>query len=268
LPTARKIGAVAMRVAAALRRAARAEIVRQMRMQQRDAAVVQRDIDRLAAAALRAFGKREQNAGERVQAGDHVDDGQADARGGTVALAVHAHQAGHRLNRGVVAGQAAEWTVGTETRYGAMDQLRETLAQIALVVHAPAPERAGFEVFDQHVGIFQQLPQDRAAFIAREIDRDALLVAVHARKVPRGVAVERRPPTTRFVAVGRLELDHPRAVIGERLRAVRAAEHAAQVDHLDALQRALLAIVRKRCGHYALLCGNSCSACSSVTLRP
>ena len=204
-------------------------------MQERHAAVVQRDIDRLAAPAFRALGERQQNAGQRIQTGHHVDDRQADARRRTVAFTVHAHQAGHRLNRGVVAGQAAERAVGTEARYRAMNQLRETLAQIALVVHAPARERAGLEVFDQHVGVFEQLPQDVAAFFTRQIDRDALLVAVDAGEVPRGVTVERRPPAACFIAAGGFQFDDLGAVIGQCLRAVRAAEHAAEVDDFDAL---------------------------------
>ncbi len=54
-------------------------------------------------------------------------------------LAVHAHQSGHRLDRRVVAGQAAERAVGAEARYRAVDQPREALAKHLLVAD---PQRA------------------------------------------------------------------------------------------------------------------------------
>ncbi|MDR8955490.1 hypothetical protein FEP76_03997 [Burkholderia multivorans] len=239
---------VRMRVAAALGHARRAEEIRQMWMQQRHAAVVQRDVDRLTAPALLALGEREQDAGERVEARHHVDDRQADARRVAVALAVHAHQPRHRLDHRVVARQAAKRPVGAETRHRTVDQPRETRLQIACIVHPPARERTGLEVLDQHVGVLEQPPEDRAPFVARQVEREPFLVAVHAQEVPRGVARERRPPAARLVAAGRFDLDDRRTVVGERLRAVRAAEHAAQVDDLQAFQCATRSVHRSTSG--------------------
>ena len=78
----------------------------------------------------------------------------------------------------------------------------------------------------------------RAALGVLEIERDALLVAVDAQEI-RALAVdERRSPGARVVAAARmLDLDDPRAHVGEQHRAVRARQHARQVQHRHAGQR-------------------------------
>ena len=54
-----------------------------------------------------------------------------------------------------------------------------------------------------------------------------------------GVAlVEGRAPVAGLVALGRLDLHDVRAVVAEDLGAVGAAEHPAQVDHLQSGERA------------------------------
>ena len=67
-----------------------------------------------------------------------------------------------------------------------------------------------------------------------EIERDALLVAVDAEEV-RALALEkRRSPGARVVAFARLfDLDDARAHVGEQHRAIRARQHARQVQDGD-----------------------------------
>ena len=62
---------------------------------------------------LRIALQRQQHRHGRVQAGDHVHHGQADAGGFAIGLAIHAHQAAHGLGASV-AGQAAQRPVGAK----------------------------------------------------------------------------------------------------------------------------------------------------------
>ena len=107
-----------------------------------------------------------------------------------------------------------------------------------VVADAPFFHRARLEVLDQDVGAFQQAQQHRAAVGLADVERDGALVAVDADEVAGVVVVERRAPVAHLVALRRLDLDHVGAVVGQDHRAVRAAEHARQVDHLQAGQRA------------------------------
>ena len=70
-----------------------------------------------------------------------------------------------------------------------------------------------------------------------EVERDALFVPVDAEKV-RALALEkRRAPRARVVAFLRLlDLDDARAHVGQQHRAVRAREHARQVENRDAVE--------------------------------
>ncbi|MOA18616.1 hypothetical protein D3C78_1389460 [compost metagenome] len=118
-----------------------------------------------------------------------------------------------------------------------MDQLGEGLAQ-GLEAQAPLLQRAGLEVLDQHVGVGQQVAQQLLAGRLRQVQRHAFLVAVHADEVRRRVAQEGRAPSPRLIAAGRFDLQHVGAVVGQDLRAIRAAQHAGQVDHFAPGKRA------------------------------
>ncbi|CPM74670.1 Uncharacterised protein [Bordetella pertussis] len=228
---------VRMRVAGARGHPAAVEVVRRVRMQQRQRAVVQRDVQELAQAAALALLQGQQHGDGRVQAGHHVHDRQAHPRGRAVGLAVDAHQPAHGLGAGVVARQAAQRAVGAEAADAAMHQARKGLAQ-RVVAQPPLLQRAGLEILHQHVGVGQQAAQQLLAGKLRQVQRHATLVAVDADEVGGGLAGERRPPAARLVAAGRFDLQHVGAVVGEDLGAVRAAQHARQVDDAAALQGA------------------------------
>ena len=51
-------------------------------------------------------------------------------------------------------------------------------------------------------------------------------------------SLEGRPPVAHLVALRRLDLDHLGAVVAEHLGAVRAAEHASQIDDDEPCERA------------------------------
>src|SRR5207247_1767662 len=69
--------------------------------------------------------------------------------------------------------------------------------------------------------------------------------AVHRQEVRRLAARIRRPPCPRLVAVARaLDLDDVRAQVSEQHRAVRAGQHAREVEDANARRRQHAALVR------------------------
>jgi hypothetical protein len=223
-----------MRVADQLRHLARHQEVGGLGMQQADGGIVERHVERLALARLVAMMQRQQHADHAVQSHAEIDQRRAHAHRPGVLRAVDAHQPGHRLHSGVVAGQAAIGTVIAEAGDVAIDQLRELRLEHLLVADAPFLERAGLEVVDQDVGGLEQAQQHLAPLGLGEVERRHALVAVHADEVRRGAVAERRAPVAHLVALRRLDLDDVGAVVGEHLRAVGPAEHAGQVDDADA----------------------------------
>ena len=117
-----------------------------------------------------------------------------------------------------------------------MDEPRETLRQ-HVVADPPFLHGARLEVLDHDVGAFQQAQQHRAAFRLADVERYGALVAIDADEVAGVILVKRRAPVAHLVALRRLDLDHLGAVIGQDHRAVRSAEHARQVDDLQAGER-------------------------------
>src|SRR4051794_22362061 len=119
-----------------------------------------------------------------------------------------------------------------------MDQAREALRQHGLVAQAPFLHAARLEVLDQNIGVLQQPEQHLPACLLGQIEANALLVAVDPDEVA-GIArlIEWRAPFARLVALRRLQLDHLGSVIGQYHRAVRASEHAREIDHFEPSQR-------------------------------
>ena len=66
--------------------------------------------------------QRHQDADGGIQAGAHVHHGGAEAHRAGGGVAVDAHEAGHRLQDGVVSGQATERSVAAEAGDAAVDQ--------------------------------------------------------------------------------------------------------------------------------------------------
>ena len=228
-----------MAVADELRLEAGHEIVRRMRLVQRDGAVVERRVDELALAGAVALVERHHDADRGVHAGREVDHRYADAHLAALGRAVDRDEAGRGLDHGVVAGEAAQRAVGAEAGDAGMDQPRELRCQHVVVADAPLFHRAGLEVVDQHVGRLEQLQQDVAALRLGEVERDRALVAVDAGEIGGNTfGVERRPPGAGLVALRRLDLDHVGAVVGQHLAAIGTAQHARQVDHFQAVERA------------------------------
>ena len=91
-------------------------------------------------------------------------------------LAGQVAQAAHRLADGAEARQVA---VGAGLAVARDAQHHQAGVQLRqhVVAHAPAFERAGAEVLDQHVGLGDQLAGDVLPFGAAQVERDRALVA-------------------------------------------------------------------------------------------
>ncbi|MNY06240.1 hypothetical protein D3C86_1389900 [compost metagenome] len=256
-----------MGIAGQLRGLAGRQVVRHMRMQQRHAAVVQGDVQRLPQAAAMPLVECQQNPRQGIQASHHVDDRQANAQRTAVGFAVDAHQPGHRLDRRVVTRQATQGAIATEAGDRTVDQPGKTLAQDFAVIDAPALQGTGLEVLDQHIGAFQQAHQQLDAFRPGQVHGDPLFVTVDAAKIRSVRALEGRAPTARLIAAQGFELDHFGAMVRQCLGTVRPAQHPAEVDHFQALEGPFGRIHKYTLLNWvrAVQAGNNCmaSACRS-----
>ncbi len=230
---------------------AREHVVRDVRVHQGDAGIVERHIDELALARARPLHQRHQQRDRGVKARAEVHERNADPGRPAIFLRIRRHavdreHADHRLDHGVVAGHAAHRTIGAEPADPAMDQSRKALLQHVLVAEAPLLHRAGLVVLDQDVGALEQAEQHVAPRGLGQIETERALVAIDADEVGRiARLVERRAPVACLVALGRLDLEHLAAVVAEDLGAVRTAQDARQVDDPNPAQRSLVRHFRR-----------------------
>ena len=104
------------------------------------------------------------------------------------------------------------------------------------VAESEPVENAGPEVLEHDVGCGGEFGDEIAAGFESQVDGDAPLPAVLLREV-RGQPADPRLRGASEVALGRLDLDHVGAEVGERLAARRAGQHPGQVEHPDAVER-------------------------------
>ena len=106
------------------------------------------------------------------------------------------------------------------------------------VVEAELRQRARPEVLDEHVGLRDQPLEQRAVPPGCLKSSVTLsLLRLMLRKYALSPFEKRRAPGARVVAfAGLLDLDDARAHVGEQHRAVRARQHARQVEHGDPVE--------------------------------
>jgi hypothetical protein len=113
----------------------------------------------------------------------------------------------------------------------------QRIPAIAQLLHG-----AGAEVLHDDVGLLEQLLEDLALLVVLEVERDAFLAAIDRREIGR-LAVDERPVGAGVVAaLGRLDLDHPRAHLGHQQGAVGAGKDAREIDDDNARQRAFVSL--------------------------
>ena len=189
----------------------------------------------LTTAALRPRHEGGEHGDGCVERGDDVDDRNARLRR-RLGRPGDAHQPADRLHERVVAGQVAARSLA-EAADLAVDDAPDCRAT-PLVVEPEALERARLEVRDDDVRALAQLPRQLEVGRVLEVEHDRALVAVGGVVVRRApLRVRRRQPAPRVVAGRRLDLDHVRAEIAERLADERPREDAGEVDHEDPVER-------------------------------
>jgi len=147
----------------------------------------------------------------------------------------HIGEPGHKLHhfierRTVLVGPAQK------TFQRAIDQPRIPLRQIGVAAAQPV-HGAGCVVFQNEVGGGRQPVEQGPALVGFQIDGEAALVAVEGQKKSRGKADA--PP--RRVAVGRFDLDHVGAEVGEDQARRWAHDGVAEFEHANAGKRQGLA---------------------------
>ena len=147
------------------------------------------------------------------------------------------------LRRASPGARADRGGVGRSVAVGAVDpvarrvEVHETGIQREqrLVVVTQAINDAGAERLEHRVGSAHELVDDLAAFVARQVDGDALLALQHLD--PAGF--RERHDRAHRVAVELLDLDDARAVVGEDRRAERGGVERSQLDDRHTRERRL-----------------------------
>ncbi len=108
-------------------------------------------------------------------------------------------------------------------------------------IEPPLPHLLRPAVFDEHVGLPQQVDENVPSVAAGHVEGDAALVRVEeeeqAALLRVGLVVRERSPAAGGVAASRrLDLDDVRTVVREELRAVGRRHHLPQLDDPDPVQ--------------------------------
>ena len=200
-------------------------------VEQPELAFHHRHVDALALTGLVLDPQRQHDSEGGIHAGGHVGDRGAAAHAAAAFFAGDADHAAFGLQDQVHGGPLAIGAVLAETRNRGIDD-PGIAGTDRRITQAEFFERARAEVLDHDVGFLDHLEKELLAFRALEVDRQSALVAMKRDEIGRlGIAATggRAPGARDVAAVGRLELEDRRAVIGQHGRAVRAGEGMRQV---------------------------------------
>ena len=160
----------------------------------------------------------------------------------TLGLAERRHDAGARPEGGVVEGGPvllrSRGAVARETR---IDEARIPCPE-RLVVHTEGGELSPPQVRHEHVGAGGEALSERLPLGMPQVADDAALAAVVELEGRVDVGLERHEPrrgeTAQRIAVGRLDLHHVRAPVGEDGGRRRHGHPDAELEDADAVERA------------------------------
>ena len=240
-----------MAVAQAARDASAREKIAGLIREQRHHRVEHRDVHVLPAAGSFTREQRHRGAVRGKHTRHDVGNRHAEAERRTLRGSRDAHQAALALHHGVVSRLMASRSGLPESRDRAIHEARMRRVQ-RVEVEPHLGERARAEILDQHIAFRDEPVENRAPVGLLEIQRDAFFVSIDAQEIGalalvRGVPIARtlrdgvqegRSPGARVIALARLlDLDDASAHVGQQHRAVRAGEHARQIEHRDAVER-------------------------------
>ena len=210
-----------------------AHVLAARKLHQRHHGVEHRDVHVLTATGRDPLEKRIKDPLNGVEGADQVRDGDRHLHGLAVRLSGDGHQPALPLDDRVIGADLFGAAVsGNRTVDQAGIPGRDGLvAETQLVAHTRP------EIFDEDVGPVDEPPEHLLALGTFQIQRDALLVAVHLDE-PGALAVEKRRRRSRIVPfAGRLDLDHFGPHLSQLQRAGRPGHHTGQINHFDSGQR-------------------------------
>ena len=197
---------------------------------------MQRHVNHLAFAAVDlAVVQRREHADGAVQGGQRVANRDTDTHRHAAGLARQVAQAAHGLADRAKAGQVAVGPCLAVARNAQHHQAGVELVQL-LGRHAPAFERAGAEVFHQHIGLGNQLAGYCLPFGLAQVQRHRALVARLHLPPDGGAFLDQAPVAQRVASLRRLNLDHIGAKLAQRLAAKRPGDQLAHFNDAHALQ--------------------------------
>ena len=154
-----------------------------------------------------------------------------------VGLARNAHDAGHALERGVVARLRRPGPRLSKACDRCVDDPRVDPGDRLVVQPIPC-EVADAEVLEQDVGPLGEIPDDLLTPLVPQVDDQALLAPVR-RQVVRALRVhERRTPAPSVVPPGRLDLPDRRPQVRQDLRPERPRQDSGHVKYRNVAKRA------------------------------
>src|SRR5665213_2741333 len=211
-------------------------LVAQLDAAQIEHAVLHCHIDFLAAAGAGALIERRDNAEREMQARARI----ADLRAGDQRRPV-AETSGRGRAAGALRDVFIDLAVLVGTRAEALDRGDDD-ARVDLVDALPGEthtvERAGREILNQHVALFNQRFQHAHALRVLGIDGDRALVVVEHGEIERVGAFDIDQLAAGDIAdAGTLDLDHVGAEPGQQLRAGRARLHVGEIEDAHAGER-------------------------------
>ena len=230
--------------------------------QRRQQALHEVHLDELSDAGAVALAQREQDPGERVLAGEHVDERDPGLGGLAVGRAGDRHEPADGLDEQVVAGERGP-LARAESRDRAVDGAG--IRRVHVVEREPEPcHDAGPEVLDDHVGGRGEPMRLGEVGGVGQVERDRALVAVHAAEVG-GLPgrIDRRRPVPGVVAGRRFDLHDVGAEVGEHHRRVGTREHPREVGDAHAGEHAPGRLVGPSLVH-----GSSAFACRRPPAAP
>ena len=177
-----------------------------------------------------------------------VDDRRADARRVPLRVAGHRHETGTRLHERVVSGVVREGAYQSVRGDRHVDDLGVHRAYV-LAADAVPVRNAAPQCLYHHVGTGSQIEGAGAIPPGLEVEDHPALVAVHNLEEVALPPDERRPPSPRRVAPGRLHLDDIGAEVAQDLGRERPGEVLRKVDHAHTRERrdgGVRALVRRR----------------------
>ena len=226
---------------------------RGLEVEHEDLRLDQRGVNPLALLGALAVIEREDDRLGEQQARGQVGDRNADPHRPAAGLAGDRHQPAHALGDLVDSGPRRIGAGLAEAGDRAVDDLGIDLLH-RLVVDLEAVLHVGAVVLDDDVGLLGELHEDRVTFLALEVERDRLLVAMQVLEVE---AVARAAHGVGAAGFGGLlDLDDLGAPVGELAHRRRAGAMRGQVEDQEIVQG------QRDCRHRPILLSSCLGWCA------